>query len=241
MAVYRWGEFGKVVVRKMAQVKPGENLLILADTWTDMEIAEACLIAGINAKANAQLLVIPRMARSDRREFNPVTAGAIMGADVIVGVCETMFGRRVATREAAKRGTRAAGCRPRGQEDWVIEGLLEVDYPRMIEMGKKICELWEKTKVCRVTSFLGTDASFRMQGRPALVGDGMATEPGEADWFPGVDASIAPVEETINGTIVIDGSVKPGRLVRTPITCQLEKGVIIAITPPASLGWMPGA
>ncbi len=65
MSVMRWGEFGEIAVRMIGQVKPGENLLILADTWTDMEIAEACLIAGINAKANAQLLVIPRMASTD--------------------------------------------------------------------------------------------------------------------------------------------------------------------------------
>jgi len=32
----------------------------MADTWTNMETAEACMIAGINAKANAQLPVIPR-------------------------------------------------------------------------------------------------------------------------------------------------------------------------------------
>jgi len=41
-------------MRMMLDVKPGENLLIMADTWTNMEIAEACLIAGINAKASAQ-------------------------------------------------------------------------------------------------------------------------------------------------------------------------------------------
>ena len=51
MAVLRWGEFGEVAVRTYAQVKPGENLLIMADTWTSMEIAEACLVGGINAKA----------------------------------------------------------------------------------------------------------------------------------------------------------------------------------------------
>jgi hypothetical protein len=59
MAVHRWGEFGEAAVRMIGQVKQGENLLIVADTWTNMEIAEACLIAGINARANAQLLVIP--------------------------------------------------------------------------------------------------------------------------------------------------------------------------------------
>jgi hypothetical protein len=80
MAVHRWGDFSQAAVRMMGQVKPGEDLLIVADTWTDMEIAEACLIAGINAKANAQLLVIPRTSLVETREYNPSTAGAIQGA-----------------------------------------------------------------------------------------------------------------------------------------------------------------
>ncbi len=62
MSVFRWGEFGEIAIRKMGHVKPGESLLILTDTRTDMEIAEACLIAGINAKADTQMLVIPWMA-----------------------------------------------------------------------------------------------------------------------------------------------------------------------------------
>jgi leucyl aminopeptidase (aminopeptidase T) len=228
MAVSRWGEWAEAVMRMIVEVKPGENLLILADTWTDMEIAEAVLMAGINAKANAQLLVIPRMARSDKREFNPSTAGAIMGADVIVGVCETMFIRRAATREAAKKGTRATGTVPRGHEDWVLEGLLEVDFPRMIEIGEKICELWEKTKVCRVTSELGTDISFRLKGRPCDPCDGRAIDPGVIDYFPAGTPSIAPIEETINGIIVVDGSILTGP-VSESVTARLEKGVITAI------------
>jgi leucyl aminopeptidase (aminopeptidase T) len=194
-----------------------------------MEIAEAVLIAGINAKANAQLLVIPRIARSDKREFNPSTAGAIMGADVIVGVCETMFIRRAATREAAKKGTRATGTVPRGREDWVLEGLLEVDFPRMIEIGEKICELWEKTQVCRVTSALGTDISFRLKGRPCDPCDGRAIRPGQLGYFPGGTPSIAPIEETINGTIVVDGTITGCGQVSAPVTARLEKGVVTSI------------
>ena len=228
MAVWRWGEFGEVAVRMMGQVKPGENLLIVADTWTDMEIAEACLIAGINAKANAQLLVIPRRPETDTSEFNPSTAGAIQGADLIVALCQGIVSRE-ATRKARDKGTRIVSTMPNGLEDFVIDGILGVDYELMIRVCEKICRLWEKTKVCRVTSPLGTDISFQMKGRPALVGDGMATEPGEADWFPGVDASVAPVEETINGTIVVDGAVSTGGPVSAPITCRLEKGVITAI------------
>jgi leucyl aminopeptidase (aminopeptidase T) len=194
-----------------------------------MEIAEACLIAGINAKANAQLLVIPRLSQTDTSEYNACTAGAIQGADVIVALCEGEFARKEATRKACEKGTRIASTEPRGVEDFLIEGMLDVDYPLMIKVCEKMCELFEKTEVCKVTSSLGTDISFQFKGRPAMVGDGMATEPGEVDWFPGVDASIAPVEETINGIIVIDGSTKPGGRVSAPITMHLEKGVVTAI------------
>lgn len=229
MSILRWGEFGEICVRMMAQAKPGENLLILADTWTDMEIAEACLIAGINAKANAQLLVIPKMSQTDTRDFNPSTAGAIQGADVVLGLCETMFVQKAATRKAREKGTRVVSTVPKGIEDFVIEGVVEVDYPLMIKVAEKLCELWEKTDVCKLTSSLGTDISFQLKGRPSLLGDGMATEPGEADFFPGVQVSIAPVEKTINGTIVIDGSISPGGLVSTPVVCHLEEGVITSI------------
>jgi 2,5-dihydroxypyridine 5,6-dioxygenase len=229
MSILRWGEFGEICVRMMAQAKPDENLLILADTWTDMEIAEACLIAGINAKANAQLLVIPKMSQTDTRDFNPSTAGAIQGADVVLGLCETMFVQKAATRKAREKGTRVVSTVPKGIEDFVIEGIVKVDYPLMIKVAEKLCELWEKTDVCKLTSPLGTDISFQLEGRPALLGDGMATAPGEADFFPGVQVSIAPVEKTINGAIVIDGSISPGGLVSAPVTCHLEEGVITSI------------
>ncbi len=74
MAIFRWGEFGGAVMQILTEVKLDENLLILADTWTNMEAAEAVLIAGINAKANAQLLVISRVPWTDARELNPSTA-----------------------------------------------------------------------------------------------------------------------------------------------------------------------
>ena len=228
MSVSRWGEWAEAVMRMIVEVKPGENLLVLADTWTDRDMAEACLIAGINAKANAQLLVFPRMARGDTRELNPSTAGAIMGADVIVGLCDPAYARKAATRAAAKKGARAVGLDD-GDQGWVFEGILDVDYPRMIEMGEKMRELWEKTQVCRVTSALGTDISFRLKGQPCDRCDGRAIRPGQVDYFPGGTPSIAPIEETINGTIVVDGTITGCGQVSAPVTARLEKGVITSI------------
>jgi leucyl aminopeptidase (aminopeptidase T) len=228
--IARWGELGEIVIRQMAAVKPGENLLILADTWTDIDIAEACLVAGFNAKADAQLLVIPRMAPTDTREFNAITSGAIEGSDVIVAFCEMIFLEKEATRRACEKGTRIVSCMPRGMEDFLIAGMVDIDIARLNSVAAKIGELWTQTELCQVTSSLGTDISFKLKGRPVDVGDGTATEPGKVGYFPGPDVGIAPIEDTINGTLVVDGCIDPvNKLVSAPITLSLEKGVIKSI------------
>jgi len=230
MAVFRWGEWAEAIMQIITEVKPGENLLIMADTWTDMEIAEAVLIAGINAKTNAQLLVIPRRTRADASEVNASTAGAIMGADVIVGLCGSMSNikMRLATEKARAKGTRVAQASVRGVEDWAIEGLIGLDYRRMIEVAEKIGELYKKTEVVRLTSAVGTDVSFQVGDRPIVLGDGRAVEPGQVGYFPGATPGIAPIEETVNGTIVVDGATSLG-LVSAPVTLRVEKGVVTSI------------
>ena len=236
MRSLRWGEFAHIAVRDMAAVKAGETLLVLADTWTDMDIAEACLSAGITLGANAQLLVIPRMAPTDTTEFNACVSGAIKGADVILGLCPTMFIEKAATAEARANGARVASTDVIGMEDFAIEGICDVDHRRMIEVAERIGEIWQKTELCRVTSALGTDISFDLRGRPIEIGDGVASEPGTSNFFPGVCVANAPIESTINGVIVVDGNIPPGRLVNAPVTVHLESGVITRIEGGADAG-----
>ncbi|MFT4797643.1 MAG: leucyl aminopeptidase (aminopeptidase T) [Candidatus Azotimanducaceae bacterium] len=229
MRSLRWGEFGDTAVRKMADVQPGETLLILADTWTDMDIAEACLYAGLNAGANTQLLVIPRMSSTDTTEFNDSITGAMVGADVIIGLCPTMFMEKEACRIARESGTRVTATDVLGMEDFAIEGIRDVDYDRMDEIAVQIGDIWKETKHCRVTSELGTDIEFSLLNRPIDIGNGKVSKPGESNFFPGVSVANAPIERTINGTLVVDGNIPPGRLVRAPVTVTLENGVITDI------------
>lgn len=230
MTILRWGKFGEYAVRMMAKVKPGENLLVLADTWTDMDIANACMLAGMSAGANTDMYIIPRLGHTDTSELTKMAEGAFCNADVIIAVCETMFVEKQATKLARKTGTRIVSTMPRGMEDFAIDGIISVDYEGLIELGHKIAAKWRETKVCRVTSELGTDISFSLQGRPANVGDGIADKPGEVDFFPGPDVNIAPIEDTINGTIVVDGCIEPGSyLVKEPVILKIEKGMIVSI------------
>ncbi len=225
----RWGRFAEEAVHRMAQAKPGEKLLVLTDSWADQEIAQACFAAAESAGARATLLVMPRMAPTDDSELDDVTAAAIANADVVLGICESMFTAKTATEDALENGTRIAATNPKGMEDFAIEGLLEVDYDKMIEVAHSIGAIWQRTELCRVTSPYGTDISYDMRDRPLDVGTGMAVQPGDCDYFPGVSVANAPIESTINGTIVVDGNIPPGRLAREPVTLHLEKGVIVAI------------
>lgn len=229
MSTLRWGEFADAAINMMARVKRGEKLVVVADTWTDMEMAHACLNAGIRAGAEAQLLVIPRMPETDTRDLSAPAVAAIASADVVLGLSETMFVEKESTTRAREKGTRIAATSIVGMERFAIEGILDVDYPAMVEVAEKIGEMFVKTQACVVSSPLGTDLRFGMKERPAVLGDGMATRPGEADFFPGVSIANAPIESTIEGTLVIDGNVSPGYLVKDPITCHLEKGVIVKI------------
>lgn len=225
----RWGKFAEIAVRKMAQAKPGEKLLVLTDTWADQEVAQACLAAGLTAGAQATLLVMPRMAPSDTSDLDPVTAAAIAEADVVLGVCETMFTAKDSTERALENGTRIAGTDIKGMEDFAIEGLVSVDYEHMIDVANRIGALWQQTELCRVTSPYGTDITYDMRGRPLDVGTGIAAQPGDCDYFPGVSVANAPIEKTIHGTIVVDGNIPPGRLVKEPVTLHMVDGVIAEI------------
>ncbi len=231
MANSRWPEWGEAIVNMMVEAKPGENLLVVTETGFDRQIGESCLVAGINAKANTQLLTIPQMTTSDADRNFSSAAGAIVGANVII-----MLGPAAnesiarALLESRNKGGRVTQCEPLGAEDWILEGVLDVDYPRMTEVARKICLLWNETDVCHVTSQLGTDVSFRLKGRPALLADGRAVSPGDADFFPGATPSIAPVESTINGTVVIDGTLDaPLGPVSAPVTLELKEGLITSI------------
>jgi len=230
MSIIKWSKFAEKTVTELARVKEGENLLILADVNTNMDIAEACLAAGLEKTSNAQLLVMRRILDNETGELNPVIHNAVVNSDIVIGLFQgSKFFSTNTRKEAVKRGTRIISTQPIGIEEYIIQAVVDVDFQKMRKNAELMANLWEKSKKCRVTSSIGTDISFEFQNRPVLIGDGAATEPGEVEFFPGMNVMVAPVEKTINGTIVVDGNIVPGGLVSSPVTIKMVKGVIVNI------------
>jgi 2,5-dihydroxypyridine 5,6-dioxygenase len=139
------------------------------------------------------------------------------------------IGRDPATLEARRRGTRTLSTSVKGIEEYVIRALLDVDVEAMIRNGELVKKLWDKTKQGRVTTPQGTDVTFKLMPRVSTVDDGALDHDGEDDFFPGVQISVAVVENTFNGTIVVDASDSVQGVVANPYTLKIEEGAITAI------------
>ena len=225
-----WQEFARVVVKRLIDPGHGDPLLIVGDTSTDLNLAQACLTAGIAAGADAQMVVMSRIPRNSGKELGPSMQDAIRGSKhiLVLGLSGNLV-RDPAALEAVEKGARILSTNVNGIEDYCLRAVLDVDIDAMDRNSERVRELWDKTRVCRVTSPQGTDLTYQLMPRKTIVGDGATTHDGEIDFFPGAQVNVAPVEETINGMIVVDGSDTFNGKVHTPYTLHLENGVVTRV------------
>lgn len=223
-----WDAFADITVRRLVRPQPGEPLLIITDTSCDLTLAEACLAAGIRAGADVQLIIKPRNARHSANKPGPILSDAIRASKLALVLCNGIV-RAPAMIEARSKGARMLSTNVEGIEDYVIRALLDVDLDAMVRNAERVAALWDATQHCRVTSPQGTDVTFQLAPRKSVVNDGALTRDGESDYFPGAQVSVAPVEETINGTIVIDASDSIQGVVQTPYSFTLKDGSVTAV------------
>jgi leucyl aminopeptidase (aminopeptidase T) len=223
-----WEAFAEATISRLIRPKPGDPLLVVTSTVHDISLAEACLAAGMRAGADTQLIIKPRRVKGAASEFGPILADAIRASKLILDLCDEIDADP-ATVEARRNGTRVLVTNVKGIEDYVVRALLDVDVEAMIRNAELVARLWGQTKHCRVTSPQGTDVSFDLMPRKSIIGDGALSEDGEVDFFPGAQVSIAPVEQTINGTIVVDASDSVQGVVHSPYSLIMKTGVITAV------------
>ena len=221
-----WGKFADVAIRKLVNPEEGKPLIVLADTTNDLQLAESLLAAAENAGADAQLIIKPRSAPGMATKPGPILSNAFKSAKYIVSICDDGFDASQAIQEAISNGTRILITKVDGIEKYILRAILDVDIDTMIENANLCAKLWESTKICKVTCPNGTDISFNLSPRKSIVGDGALSRDGEIDFFPGAQVSIAPVEETINGKIVVDGSDNVNGLVFNSYEMIMENGII---------------
>jgi leucyl aminopeptidase (aminopeptidase T) len=222
-----FAELGNKVIKMLANAQAGEKVLVLGDTASNSAMLEAFFAAAINAGCETGLLIYKERPHIN---FEPPAyiAEAMKGADVLVDLSTNYMIHTEAYNNARLSGTRALVTIPPGIEEYIRRGIIGIDYLQMVQQGKKIAELFESSKTCKITSEEGTSIEMEMGSRPAILRDGMVVKPGEIDYFPGAQVSFAPLEETLNGHMVVNGAISPpiGKLTQT-VEIRFEKGRIV--------------
>jgi leucyl aminopeptidase (aminopeptidase T) len=115
-------------------------------------------------------------------------------------------------------------------KDVMIRGM-NADYNKISKLTVKLKEILETGKSIRVTSALGTDISFSIEGRNAYASKGLFHDKGESGNLPTGEAFLAPVEGTSNGVFIVDGSMAGLGLIKNAnIRIEVENGYAVKIT-----------
>lgn len=118
---------------------------------------------------------------------------------------------------------------------WENPEILERMFPRksLRERVEKSAEMLKQANQFRVTSAAGTDLTLQLGPNPPVVSQyGYTDQPGRWDHFAGGFVAFYPVEETVNGRIVLDvGDIllPLNRYVTSPITITISNGFITDI------------
>jgi len=231
---YELGKAADIVVRDLFALKPGETFVITADTESDSHVVDATARAAfaIGAKPMVIWTASPLGVGEAADPMLPVEAltGALKGADAWVEynnqwlLYSTPY--NVAMKQNKKlRHLNLVGMNP----DMMIHCIGRIDFAALQEFQETFSAMLTETKHVRITTPAGEDIEFKHKpGIPIRCRMGYAHKPG-SEMLAG-QISSTPDFDSINGTVVFDGSLVPpcGKL-EEPIRLAIEAGTIVKV------------
>jgi len=222
------------LVKDVLKVKEGEEVVITADTGSDWRVVEATAQAA--AQLGAKPIVLwykapPAVGKAaDPHLPLKVLKAALPESDVWIEFNKSWLLYSTPYEEAMKAGKTRYICLVGMDTDMMVRNIGKVNIELLYEFQRKLAEITKRSRHMRITSPAGMDVEFENDpNRPVLV-EGEVSGPGEYMLFGQVDW--APIEDSINGVIVFDGSVWPPEelgLLKTPIKLHVREGKVVKI------------
>lgn len=212
------------LVGQCTNVQPGESVLIVADAPM-VPIAQAVAAASRERRAEPVIAIIDQRA-SDSTEPPKAVAEAMKASNVIFSAVSISITHTRAMKDAVAAGGRAIALTA-VSEEMMLRGGLEADFDEVKVTCKAVGERMAWAKEAHITSELGTDLTFRVEGRRVNVMP-CVVEPGEFSPAPTAEVNFSPIEGTANGVIVADASIPylGIGLLRQPVRFTVRNGFI---------------
>lgn len=223
-------------VNDVMNVKPGETLLITIDSKADFRLAAAMARAGECAGAKTMIAyhsTPPAYGKAGEAWYPDSLVGAIERAEAWIELnhqwiyCSSVW-ERVMAKGTKIRYFHLGKMDP----DSIWRCLGALDLKSLKEFMTTVVNMTQAAREMKITSQAGTNVSFKNAGRRVTNECGDASAPGVH--FMLGQIGWAPLEESIEGDIVFDGSFSGGGpmdlgILRHPIKFVIEKGRIVGI------------
>ena len=215
----------QVALKECLNLGRQEQLLVVCDPPC-YEIGNAFWEVGSRLCREAVMVQIT--PRKQNGNEPPAHIGELMGRfDVAVMPTSKSLSHTRARREACERGTRIATLP--GITAEVFLRTMKTDWEKLGLYTRRIAGRLSSAKTIRVATGAGTDITFETGGRSAKADDGRLIFKGAFGNLPAGEAYMAPLEDTAQGAIVIDGSFGVGGLLTAPIFFEVRKGKVIEV------------
>jgi 2,5-dihydroxypyridine 5,6-dioxygenase len=233
---YELGKAADTLCRELFKLKDGETCVITADTESDPQVVNAIARAAFScgAKPMGVSLASPLGVGKAADVMLPVKAltACLKEADAWIELNNQWLLYSTPYEVAMKENKKLRHmCLAGLSTDMMVRCIGRVNYPILSRFLEKMLELTVSAKHWRFTTPAGEDIEFENSCNPNRVygmDSGYADKPGshmmagQIGWTPEWD--------TINGTIVFDGSiVPPCGLLNEPVFLKIEKGHVISI------------
>ena len=217
----------KLCLEKIVRVKPGQNLLVIAQDYArSMSLARKFMDLANSMGIEAVLATMQPHTRQAQEPPRTIAA-AMKEADVIVEVTDWYdIAHTDARKEATELGRKFCIMLAEVYEDRLKNPISMEGLNKVKERTDNLVEIATRANVARVTTPYGTDVTMSLKGR-----QGIPLHPLTDSGLPVIryyaEVAIAPVEGTTEGVIVVDAGVQGWEyLLRKPIRFEVKKGRI---------------
>jgi 2,5-dihydroxypyridine 5,6-dioxygenase len=225
---------GDMIVRQMMKIRKGEDFLVTVDSGADLRVAEAVANAARSVDARVALVYYPEPPEvgegADPYLPEPVSA-AIQNCDAWLSLERQYLLYSKPWQKTVKVGGRTRYLCLAGMDvEMLVRCIGRVDMAALAAFQTRLCGMTKNAKKMRITSPNGMDVSFQNDPRrPIDNHTGQADNANLPHMLPG-QIGWEPVEESINGTLVFDGSIYPpiGTL-RGPVSLEVKAAKIIEV------------
>ncbi|MBM4761258.1 aminopeptidase [Bacillus sp. B15-48] len=219
-------EVGKSILKYNLNIKEDEEILIVTDAES-RKVADVFYHSGMLLGNETLLLEMPTRSKSGEEPPRTV-ATAMKSAEVVLCITHHSLTHTNARKEASAQGARVATM-PGITIDMLHYGAITADYAEVEKLTDHYCGLLNDGEQVTIKKE-DTSLTFSIKGRKAIASTGVFREQGQSGNLPSGESYIAPIEDSANGTMLIDGAIAGIGLVREPVLLTIENGRLVDAT-----------